>query len=441
MDRQIYMDTAVSIWWMLSNGWIHYLELDFISMDSSNHKKKYMFLWIGINQILVILNICFQIPGVFFLHICLLLLFAICLLKMKWADVIAPFAVVLTLSTFMEGYSDLCMYWVSVSMTSAIQGRAVQFMLSLTMDLLFFGMLKLIHGKYFSAMHQSVSSYLYILLLPCGLIVLTARIGLKLDSRALEENFSAMGVSAGLASFLVMSAAAVIFLMMIHIFSIIINLSEQKTDTELLKSQLNGQKIYIEEAKKRNKEVSHFQHDIDSHLLVLSGLIHDKEYSKAEQYVNRLHIRCEDFYVPISTGNAVIDVLLKEKLNYAASSGVEISCKVKIPDNSGFDDMDLCIIFANLLDNAVRACISDSHEEGKISICAGTRAGFLMIEAVNTVSVCKPVIEGIGIANIKNVAKKYQGAVEWSDADGNFRISVLLCAPIPFTAKKMPFTL
>lgn len=433
MNQQTFMDIVLSIWWLLSNGWIHYLELNFMSMVSRQNKKKYMFLWIGVNQVLVILNICFQLPGLFFLHIFLLLLFSVCLLKMRWAEVIAPFAVILTLSTFMEGYSAICMYWVSISITSVIQGRVIQLLLSFILDLIFFFTLKQIHKKYISVMQQSVSSYLYVLLLPCGLIVLIARIGLKLDSHALENNFSAIGISASFAAFLMMSAAVVIFIMMLQIFSIIINLSEQKMDTALLKSQFNGQKIYMEEAKKRNKEFSHFQHDIDSHLLVLSGLIHDKEYLKAEEYINQLHIRCENLFVPVSTGNTVLDVLLKEKLSYAASNGVEISCKVKISDYSGFDDMDLCIIFANILDNAVYACINNLHKKGTISICARTRASFLSIEAVNSKSVDQSVIEGIGITNIKNVAKKYQGIVEISDDNENFRISVLLCAPIPLT--------
>ena len=65
-----------------------------------------------------------------------------------------------------------------------------------------------------------------------------------------------------------MCAVTILFFMMIHIFSKIVYLSERETDTALLKAQLDGQKIYMEEVQKRNNEFAHFQHDIDTHLLV-----------------------------------------------------------------------------------------------------------------------------------------------------------------------------
>ncbi|ANU45500.2 hypothetical protein ADH76_34355 [Enterocloster clostridioformis] len=280
---------------------------------------------------------------------------------------------------------------------------------------------------YFFAMQQSVSSYLYILLLPCGFIVFIARAGLKLDSHALEKYLSVLGVSASFAAFMIMSAAVMIFLMMIKVFNIIACLTEEKADMAILKAQLDGQKIYIEEAKKRNKEYSRFQHDIDSHLIVLSGLILNGEYSKAEQYMGQLHIQCESLFIPISTGNAVLDILLKEKLSYAVRSGVEVSCNVKIPEEFTFDDMDLCIIFANILDNAIHACMNSSCEKSELSIYAKAHARFLIIEAINTMPVDRPVKEGIGLTNVKNVAKKYLGTVEIAINTGRFRITVLLC--------------
>lgn len=224
-----------------------------------------------------------------------------------------------------------------------------------------------------------------------------------------------------------MCAVTILFFMMIHIFSKIVYLSERETDTALLKAQLDGQKIYMEEVQKRNNEFAHFQHDIDNHLLVLSGLTHDNKFLKAEQYINQLHIRCELLSFPVSTGNTVLDILLKEKLSYATSNGVEVACNVRIPGDFNFDDMDLCSIFANILDNAICACINNSSEENKISICAKAHARFLVIEEINTMAMYQPVIEGTGIANIKNLAKKYNGTVEISNSCGAFRISVLLC--------------
>lgn len=428
-----FMNSVLLIWWLLSNGFIQYMELDFLSIVTDKIKIRDFILWIALSELLVILNVRFQLSGIYLIHILLLAAFAVFILKIKWHTVVAPIVIIFTLYTFMEGYSAICMYWVSVSTTSAVHGMVVQILISFILIILFLCMLKLIQKKYYVAMQQSVSSYLYILLLPCGFIVFIVRTGLKLDSRTLEKYVSALGISASLAAFIIMSAAVVIFVMMIKIFSIIICLTEEKTDTAILKAQLDGQKIYIEEAEKRNKAYSRFQHDIENHLLVLSGLIHKGEYNKAEQYISRLQIQCESLFSSISTGSAVLDIILKEKLSYAVRGGVEVSCNVKIPEEFTFDDIDLCIIFSNILDNAVHACMKSSCEK-KISICTKKHAHFLLIEAVNTMPEDQIVKEGVGLSNIRNVTKKYWGTVELFNDDGRFRISILLCPPLPLTS-------
>ena len=59
------------------------------------------------------------------------------------------------------------------------------------------------------------------------------------------------------------------------------------------------------------------------------------------------------------------------------------------------------------------------------------RSQLLFIESANTASnVSQPVKEGIGLNNIKNMAEKYQGTMEWEICDGVFRISVLLCSDL-----------
>ena len=66
-------------------------------------------------------------------------------------------------------------------------------------------------------------------------------------------------------------------------------------------------------------------------------------------------------------------------------------------------------------------------EDRKISIATKTHGRFLVIESANS-WLPGPVEEGIGLTNIRNVAAKYQGTVELSNTDRQFKVSVLLCA-------------
>ena len=109
-------------------------------------------------------------------------------------------------------------------------------------------------------------------------------------------------------------------------------------------------------------------------------------------------------------------------------NGIRVSCNVRIPEDFYFEDMDLSILFANLLDNAIKACSAVPCGDREIFCYTKTHGRFLVIESANS-WVPGPVEEGIGLMNIRNVTAKHQGTIEISDTDRQFRISVLLCAP------------
>ena len=187
-------------------------------------------------------------------------------------------------------------------------------------------------------------------------------------------------------------------------------------------------RVYIEEAAKRNELYSSFQHDIDNHLLVISGLLHDKLFAQAEQYTQKLHISCGELLMNVSTGKPILDVLLKEKLNYAKRNHIIVSHDVSVPVNFAIEDMDLCVLFSNILDNAITACIDGTQKEKLLSLSAKVKSQFLVIEAVNTTSASQPIALGTGLMNIQHMAEKYHGTMETELSNGKFRISVLLCS-------------
>ncbi len=46
---------------------------------------------------------------------------------------------------------------------------------------------------------------------------------------------------------------------------------------------------------------------------MLSGLIKKKEYGKADEYINKLHISSQSLATISSTGNAILDILVRGK--------------------------------------------------------------------------------------------------------------------------------
>lgn len=89
------------------------------------------------------------------------------------------------------------------------------------------------------------------------------------------------------------------------------------------------------------------------------------------------------------------------------------------------DDFDLCVLFANALDNAIAACRSSDGDK-MIRISAERQGDFCLLTFVNTCSDAPLPPAGTGLSNIRAVAEKYRGAVLSEQSGGLFRLSVLL---------------
>lgn len=84
----------------------------------------------------------------------------------------------------------------------------------------------------------------------------------------------------------------------------------------------------------RYKQTKAFRHDIKNHLSVLNGLLNNGKTEEGKAYL--------------------------KKLGQARARGIMAEVSVVLPKAWVMDDFDLCVIFANALDNAVNAC-----QEGK----------------------------------------------------------------------------
>lgn len=417
-----------SIWCVLENSFVHFFMFDFLLRVTRKEGGRWLPIWLIGNGLITWTVSLLQLPGTFPLDVLVLFFFARAALPVRGAELAAPVTIVFTLYTFAEGYSAFILSWASAHLRSTTGGLLEQAAVTLFLDLLFFLALQTIRQKYADALRQPIASYLYVLLLPCAMIVPGVRYGLRLDSRDLAGRFSSFAASVRLTVFLTLLAAVILVFFIIGVFCKIIRLSAHEKAAALLQSQLNGQRVYLEEAMKRNAFYSAFQHDIDNHLLVISGLLQDKRFAQAERYTEKLRAGSTPLLMRLSTGNPALDVLLREKLSYAKRSQITVNHDVGIPGDFRADDIDLCVLFSNILDNAITACLEQAPEGRSLSISAKGKGRLLLVEAVNTTAAVQAAPFGVGLNNVRHIAELYQGTLETELKNGRFRISVLLCS-------------
>ena len=119
--------------------------------------------------------------------------------------------------------------------------------------------------------------------------------------------------------------------------------------------------------------------------------------------------------------------------------------RLLFPDNLLIQSYDIGIILGNALDNAIEACRKlkgkESDAETFIRLSSFRKGKMIFIEITNSfdgnvirkrqsefpaTDKADKEAHGIGLANIKNAAGKYHGAVDWSVNNKVFTLSIML---------------
>ncbi|MCI8812722.1 MAG: GHKL domain-containing protein [Oscillibacter sp.] len=198
---------------------------------------------------------------------------------------------------------------------------------------------------------------------------------------------------------------------------------QAQSTLQSLTQAAHAQKVYIAEAQARYDQTKSFRHDIKNHLSVLDGLLRGGKPEEGREYLKKLETVSESLSFPYQTGNPVVDILLGEKLGLAREITAEVS--LVLPQPCGIDDFDLCVLFANALDNAIAACRADSGAK-TIRISGKQQGDFYMLTFENTCSGEPLPPAGTGLSNIRAVAEKYRGAVLAEKIGRQYSLNVLL---------------
>ncbi len=198
---------------------------------------------------------------------------------------------------------------------------------------------------------------------------------------------------------------------------------QAQAEVQSLTQASRAQKVYIAEAQLRYERTRAFRHDVKNHLSVLDGLLRSGKTEEGRAYLQKLETVSESLSFPYQTGNPVVDILLGEKLALAEDLAAEVS--LVLPRPCGIDDFDLCVLFANALDNAISACRA-CQGTGFVRVAGKRQGDFYLLMFENSCPDGPLPPAGTGMDNIRTVAEKYRGAVLTEKADGQFSLHVLL---------------
>lgn len=198
--------------------------------------------------------------------------------------------------------------------------------------------------------------------------------------------------------------------------------------------QLAVQLRHYEDLVEKNRSVRALRHDYENNLLSLGAILEAGQTEDARDYVRRLQGEVHAAAYAFATGNYFADAILSDKAAAAEEIDIRISFSGTVPEK-GIANPDLCTILCNLLENAVRGSAPCAPCTVELTGRETTDRWLLTIKNPvaqkvvirgGTIRTSKADAEnhGIGIANVRRAAEKYNGYLELECDDHCFTAEV-----------------
>lgn len=224
----------------------------------------------------------------------------------------------------------------------------------------------------------------------------------------------------------------IILLLVIH-FQQTFTLREKEEREQLLIHDLEQQTAFYQSKSDEEQKVRKLYHDMKN--LMLAARLSQNNSS----LLNTVTQELEEYGQYYESGNGILNVILKEKLNKAKELMIDMQVDVDFSAGSFLEDRDVVTIFGNALDNAIEACEKLPVSRRIITVKTQQIRAMLSVMIENSMleennpdlhsTKEDRFLHGFGLVNIKETAARYDGTCTTEIDAGVFILRILI--PIP----------
>ena len=234
---------------------------------------------------------------------------------------------------------------------------------------------------------------------------------------------------------------ACIFLSYIIALRMLIQVHEgtkSKDELKIMERQLLMQKKQYDEISENIMSNRRAIHDWRQQLIFIKGFVDEGKLNDLSVYLNDYIAQTKPQDIAMLCTNRLVDSMLKYYYGIAKTLDINMTFSVDIPKNYPVSDSDLCIIFGNLIENAVDACRIQEQGRRYIQVKARIANNKMLVISISN-SYDSEVTEtkegflsskhegiGIGISSVDLVAKKNGGICKIEYDNHKFTASIIL---------------
>lgn len=241
------------------------------------------------------------------------------------------------------------------------------------------------------------------------------------------------------------------FLLLIMIINLL-KINEKNKDINSLKETVRNLKKYINnlrkkenafflyynETKQKNDKLIRIKHDIKNELQIAYAMM-DKDKKVSTKILNELNDKLEDIKIINFSKNAILNTILTLKKMEIKNSGINLEIEIDKTVDFNMEEIDICDLFSNILDNSIEATKKCNCENRFIKFCIAKKNDYIIIKCENTyegvlkknsygnyiTTKQEEKQHGYGINIIKNIVDKYNGEINFITKNNIFKIVII----------------
>lgn len=227
------------------------------------------------------------------------------------------------------------------------------------------------------------------------------------------EKISTKIIGLSISALLVLSNIIIFFL-----FENILRVKDKEHEMTQKAIILEHEKQYYSDLYNKQSASDKIMHDLRHKFYAFKEVL-DKNYGKAKEMVDALYSELNSVQKMKITGVVSVDSLLNTKIIQAKQNNININITSFLADDIEINDIDLCVILGNLLDNSLEACIEDKKTIDKTIKVQLTQHENKIVIKINNTYEDKGIIgktskkdklhHGFGLQNVKELIDKYEG--------------------------------
>lgn len=180
-----------------------------------------------------------------------------------------------------------------------------------------------------------------------------------------------------------------------------------------------------------------WRHDYHNHMQVLAAYLESGQVEKARSFLDEINDTLVKVDTVLKTGNTMVDAILNSKISLMHAKEIAVDATAKVPTELHVEDIDLCVIIGNLLDNAMEACEALPKEQRFVRIYISVKETYLYMVFTNSAGKKQTKVgnifastkgsnHGFGLSRVDELIAKYGGYLTRASEDGGYTTEVIL---------------